>query len=448
MTYPEALQYLDSFINYEKKDKYDYNKSFNIDRIKKIASLLGNPHRAANAIHIAGTKGKGSTAAFIYSILKAAGFKVGLYTSPHLVSFRERIRINDTLISEDDVVKFLGSIKKVLDGVEEDNPSLFEVCTALAYLYFREKKVDFAVYETGLGGRLDATNIISPLVSCITPISYDHMDKLGDTLGLIAGEKAAIIKEGSVCVSAPQDTEALDVIKKACCENNVRLALVGSDIKFKELSSSDDKEVFDVFGIDDEYRMLTSRLLGPHQVINAATAIGVIEALRFHGVVVSPDCVRRGVESCRWPGRLEVAARSPMVVLDGAQNKASALALAGAVKKIFKYKNLILVLGVSKDKDLKGILDELLPISDSIVLTKSKIVERALDPMKIREFISGNKGKEGKVRIGDDRVFSTSGVDEALSKARELAKPDDLILITGSLFVVGEARGRLCPDIN
>jgi len=195
MTYPEAAQYLESFVNYEKKDKYDYNKSFNIDKIKKIASLLGNPQDATNAIHIAGTKGKGSTSAFIYSILKAAGFRVGLYTSPHLVSFRERIRINDTLISEEDVAKFLGDIKKVLDASGDDSPSLFEVYTALAYLYFREKKVDFAVYETGMGGRFDATNIVNSLVSCITPISYDHMDKLGDTLGLIAGEKAAIIKK-------------------------------------------------------------------------------------------------------------------------------------------------------------------------------------------------------------------------------------------------------------
>ncbi|MFA6142920.1 MAG: folylpolyglutamate synthase/dihydrofolate synthase family protein [Candidatus Omnitrophota bacterium] len=436
MTYPEAAQYLESFVNYEKKDKYDYNKSFNIDKIKKIASLLGNPQDATNAIHIAGTKGKGSTSAFIYSILKAAGFRVGLYTSPHLVSFRERIRINDTLISEEDVAKFLGDIKKVLDASGDDSPSLFEVYTALAYLYFREKKVDFAVYETGMGGRFDATNIVNSLVSCITPISYDHMDKLGDTLGLIAGEKAAIIKERGICVSAPQEGEALDIIKKVCVEKNARLILAGNDIKFKELYSSCDKEVFSVFGHDDEYPMLISKLLGRHQVVNAATAIGVIEALRFHGIVVPPDCVARGVESCRWPGRLEVVARSPLIVLDGAQNKASAFALADAVKRLFKYKNLILVLGVSKDKDLKGILGELLPISNSIVLTKSKIVERALEPAKMMEFVENQD------------VFLTSSTEEALSKAMELAKPNDLILITGSLFVVGEARERLCPEIN
>ena len=436
MTYPEALQYLNSFVNYEKRDRYDYNKSFKIDRIQKIASLLGNPQDATNAIHIAGTKGKGSTSAFIYSILKAAGFKVGLYTSPHLASFRERIRINATLISEEDIVKFLGDVRKALGGIGDSEASFFEVYTALAYLYFKEKKVDFAVYETGLGGRLDATNILKALVSCITPISYDHMDKLGNTLKQIAGEKAAIIKEGSVCVSAPQEDEALDVIKKACLEKNARLILVGRDIKFEEISASDDKEVFNVFGQEHEYRMLVSKLLGPHQIINAATAVGVIEAMRFHGIAIPPECVKRGVESCRWPGRLEVVSRSPLVVLDGAQNKASALALAAAVKKIFKYKKLILVLGVSKDKDLKGILDELLPISDSIVLTKSKIVGRALEPAKMKKFIECKE------------TFSTSGVEEALLRARKLADPDDLILITGSLFVVGEARERLCPSTN
>ncbi|MDP3804208.1 MAG: folylpolyglutamate synthase/dihydrofolate synthase family protein [Candidatus Omnitrophota bacterium] len=429
MTYPEALQYLDSFANYEKKDSYDYKGSFSIDRMKALASTLGNPQDEIKSIHIAGTKGKGSTAAIIYSILKEAGFKVGLYTSPHLVSFRERIRINDSMISEDDIVNILERIDRALAGFKDDPPSFFEIYTALCFVYFKEKKVDFAVYETGLGGRLDATNIVHPLVSVITPISYEHTDKLGSTLREIAAEKGGIIKDDSVCVLAPQEPEALRALEKICNEKKTKLIHVGKEINYKEFKADAESEEFSVFGVFGEYPRLLTRLLGSHQVVNSATAIGAIEALRFSGITIPMEAVRKGIESARWPGRLEIVGRKPLVILDGAQNRASALALANAVKKIFKHKNLILVLGVSKDKDVKGILDELLPISDFVVLTKSKVIERALEPVKIREFIGEDK-----------KVLLTSGIEEALSKVKELAKPEDLILITGSLFLVGEAR--------
>ncbi|MDP3804780.1 MAG: folylpolyglutamate synthase/dihydrofolate synthase family protein, partial [Candidatus Omnitrophota bacterium] len=387
MTYQEALQYLDSFINYEKLDSYDYKKCLKLDTMRKLARLLGDPQEGINSIHIAGTKGKGSTAAILHSILKNAGFKVGLYTSPHLESFRERIRINDELISEEEISRLLERIKSVVDKMEDDIPSFFEVYTALAYLYFKERKVDFAVYETGLGGRLDATNIINPLVSAITPISYEHTQKLGNTLKEIAGEKGGIIKDSTPCVSAPQAGEAREVIENICKEKRAKLILVGKDILFEELNSDERREAFNIFGLFGEYPILETPLLGSHQVVNAATAVGILEALRFYGLTIPSEAVRNGIRDVRWAGRLEIVSRNPLVILDGAQNRASANALAKAVKKIFGYRRLLLVLGVSKDKDIAGILEELLPISDSIILTKSKVIERALEPSKIKELI-------------------------------------------------------------
>lgn len=430
MTYPEALRYLDSFINYEKRDGYNYQQSFNIKRMQKIAALFGNPQRSVKSIHVAGSKGKGSTCAITYSILKAAGFKVGLYTSPHLVSFRERIRVNDILISEEDVAVFLERIKSVIDIMKDDRPTFFEVYTTLAYLYFKARNVDFAVYETGLGGRLDATNVLTPLVSAITPISYEHTGILGATLGEIAAEKAGIIKRNSICVSAPQEKEALCIIEKVCAENKTKLMVAGRDILFESLGSSGAKEIFNVNTAFGEYPKLETGLLGAHQVINAATAIGIIEALRYSGIVISGEAIREGVRNVKWEGRLEVIGGDPAVVLDGAQNRASANALANAIRKRFNYKSLVLVLGICKDKDIKGIVEELLPLAGSVILTKANMTDRAAEPAAIKNFITAK----------DKKVVMTSSVKEAVKKAVAGADRADLILITGSLFVVGEAR--------
>jgi dihydrofolate synthase/folylpolyglutamate synthase len=432
MTYSEALRYLESFINYEKIDGYNYRSSLKLERMKRFASLLGDPQKFTKSVHIAGTKGKGSTATYIHSILKNAGFKTGLYTSPHLVDFRERIRINDTLISEEELSSALGRIKDVVEEhMSEDRPSFFEVYTALAYLYFKEKKCDIVVYEVGLGGRLDATNIIEPLVSAITPLSYEHTDKLGGTLSQIAAEKCGIIKSGSICVSAPQEQEALKVVEDTCKARSTRLMLVGRDIRFEEVCFTEAEQVFSVTGVLGEHPLLKSRLIGAHQMVNAATAIGIAEGLTMRGVRIFPDSVRAGIEEAFWPGRLEVVKKGPYIILDGAQNKASAEVLTNAVKKFFKYKKLILVLGVSKDKDIKGIMDTLAPISDSVVLTRSRLLARAMDPERIKDHTSLSN------------ALVTSNVDDAIREASSMAGKDDMILVTGSLFVVGEARQSL-----
>lgn len=439
MTYQEALRYLDSFVNFEKTEGYNYKASLKLERMRRLACLLGDPQKATRSIHIAGSKGKGSTASYVYSILKSAGFRTGLYTSPHLVTFRERIRINDSLISEEDIAAIMGRIRRVVDSsMKDDRPTFFEIYTALAYIYFKEKKADFAVYEVGLGGRLDATNLIEPLVCAITPLSYEHTDKLGNTLKDIAAEKCGIIKPGAICVSAPQTKEALDTIEAICKKRMARLILVGRDIKFKELESNEYSNVFDVEGAIGKYPALKTTLIGTHQITNAATAVGIIEALNSKGVEISSDSIRNGIGAAKWEGRLEVICKAPLIVVDGAHNKASAIVLADSVKKIFADKRPILIFGASKDKDVKGMLEELLPIVDSVIFTKSKVAGRALDPLSIDRTASEIMPK---IR----RSMVTQNVKEAIDRAVSYAKEENMILVTGSLFIVGEAKEH-CPE--
>jgi len=447
MTYPEAIRYLESFINYEKVPAYSYKESLTLKRIRDFLSAIGNPQGALKCIHVAGTKGKGSTCAFVTYILREAGYKVGLYTSPHLSDFRERIRILtpdiqhptpntefEGIISKEDLARL---VKKLKPAVEKHNKksrygplTFFEVYTALAFLYFKEKKAEFAVLETGLGGRLDATNVVNPLVAVITPISYEHTDKLGKTLREIATEKAGIIKVQSsgfrvqrlIVISAPQEKEAEVVIRKKCKNIGAKLYEAGKDIKYKKTRSG-----LSVNGILNEYKGLKIKLLGGHQVINAAVAIGAVEALRFYGINIGVDTVRHGLYNTLWPGRCEVVAKKPFIVLDGAQNIASAKVLREAVKSNFRYKKLILVLGISNDKDLKGICNELHGLADEVILTRANS-PRATKPEVLAQYFKAKP------------VHITQSVKEAKDLARRLAKKEDLILVTGSLFVVGEFR--------
>ena len=429
MTYPETVKYLESFINYEKTTAYRYKESLGLTRIKEFLTLLGNPQDDLKCIHVAGTKGKGSICAFIAYILKEAGFKVGLYTSPHLLDFRERIRILNPLsdkrqaLSEFEGIIPKAALKAIVERLRpkigkygRSSPygplTFFEAYTALALVYFKEKKVDFAVLETGLGGRLDATNVVNALVSVITPISYDHMDKLGHTLKKIAKEKAGIIKtKKSIAISAPQEKEAREVIRARC---------KAFDVKLYEVN---------------KYKKLKLRLLGRHQLINAAVAISAVKALNGYGIRVGVDSLMRGLYNTLWPGRCEVISRNPLVVLDGAQNVASVKALKEAIRKNFsaaggsafgeKYKKMILVLGISNDKDIKGICSELYDLADKVILTKANSL-RAADPKILAGYFNGKER------------YITDGVGPAKNLSRRLAERGDLILVTGSLFVVGE----------
>lgn len=460
MTYPETVQYLESFINYEKIPSYPYKESLKLGRIKDFLAIINNPQDNLRCIHIAGTKGKGSTCAFLTYILRKAGYNVGLYTSPHLSDFRERIRILwhrlpnasgnrcpiefapgarlnlhlvqdefEGMISQKELTSLVERLKPTIEEYSQNSKygslSFFEVYTALALVYFQEKKVDFAVLETGLGGRLDATNVVNPLAVAITPISYEHTQKLGNTLKEITTEKVGIIKtQNSIVINAPQQKEVREVIRNRCKEVGAKLYEVGKDITYRKTADG-----FSIKGILGEYPDLKIKLLGEHQIINASVAVGVIDALRSYNINVDIASVRRGLYNTIWPGRCEVVSQNPWIVLDGAQNVASASAIKETIKENFQYKRLILVLGISKDKDIKGICQQFYDLADELVLTQANN-PRATAPKTLAQHFNG------KV------LHITDSVKQAKNLSRNIANKEDLILVTGSLFVVGEFRNE------
>ncbi|MEA1964884.1 MAG: folylpolyglutamate synthase/dihydrofolate synthase family protein [Candidatus Aerophobetes bacterium] len=430
-SYAQALKYINSLIDYEKKEFFPYNKrSLNLQRMGHLLNLTGNPHQNLKVIHIAGTKGKGSTAAIIASILKAANFKVGLYTSPHLIDARERIRIGEELIKEKEFARFAFQIKSSIDSSNPSlSPTFFEVYTAIAFLYFFYKKVDVAVLEVGLGGRLDATNIIAhPLVSIITQISFDHIRELGNNLASIAREKSCIIKKGSKAITSPQEEGVLSVIEETCKKKGVHLYKVGKEIKFKEIKSNLKGESFQVKTERRFYPCLFIPLLGKHQLINASTAIGAIEVLREYGIFVPRKAVMEGMKKVRWPGRIQILFKDPLFLVDCAHNVASAQALANFLKEISQARKIILIMGVSKNKDVEGMGKVLLPLVDEIILTKVNS-PRAMEPEEIKKRIKNSSSR--KIVIKDE-------VTEAISYTLSSAECKDIICVTGSVYLAGE----------
>ncbi|MDH5202014.1 MAG: bifunctional folylpolyglutamate synthase/dihydrofolate synthase, partial [Nitrospirota bacterium] len=381
MSYSKTIYYLYSLQKYGIK--------FGLDNIARLLSSLGNPHTSFPSIHIAGTNGKGSTSAIIASVLKSAGLKVGLFTSPHLVSFTERIRINGEEITETEVIALTDEVREIVARSGDFSPTFFEVVTAIALKYFKRKKIDIAVVEVGMGGRLDATNIITPAVSVITNISYDHMKFLGNTLKEIATEKTGIIKDRVPVVISSQAPEVLEIIESKAKEKNAEACLYGRDfssvLKREDLSGIYfDYKSRDTFTIDDLYLPL----VGEHQLQNVSVAIKTVELLskKISTLFSFPvsHFIRDGLSSVRWLGRLEIIKENPTILIDGAHNPAAAEALSDALKKIFlrKYKKVILVLGIMGDKDIKGIIRPLLPLASKIILT-SPDYERAASPERI-----------------------------------------------------------------
>ena len=356
MTPQEARQYLDSFINYEFHLSNLDRSAFNLDRLRALLVLLGSPQEKLKIIHVAGTKGKGSTCALVASILEQAGFSVGLYTSPHLSDYSERIRIlsepskrdslNDAFkgkIQEEDLAGSLQEMYSSIEKIRMDERwgrlTFFEVLTALAFYFFSKQKVDFVVLETGLGGRLDATNVARSLVAVITPLSLEHTKQLGSTIEAIAAEKAAIIKDkNQSVVVAPQFESAREVIQKQCRKMDAKAVWVGEDIQFQSLEASIDHQTFQIKTIHKKYSDLKMKLVGEHQLINAAMSVGVIEELRCHGYSIRDEAIRTGLWHCIWPGRFEVVQRNPLLILDGAHNPASAEALVKTLQKLLGQK--------------------------------------------------------------------------------------------------------------
>lgn len=436
LTYQEALDYIYSFVDYERTSLEGPHR-FDLSRITALLELLGQPHRRYKAVHIAGTKGKGSTAAMIESILRAAEYKTGLFTSPHLHTYRERIQTGGQLITEK---RLVAHVERLIPLAERfSGLTTFEITTALAFSYFAHEKVEWAILETGLGGRLDTTNVVDPAVVVITLIGYDHVDVLGHRLSQIAFEKAGIIKEGRPVVSMPQRPTALRVIKRTCRERKAPLTLVGRDWTWE-------RKGFDLKGqrldlhchqkphagsstLCRDYANLSLPFLGAHQLVNATTVVATVAELARQGVSLSPQNVAEGLKTTSWPGRLQVLNEEPLLVVDGAHNLESTEALAQALKEYFGFQRLILVFGALQGHDFKVMLRELLPLADRVFVTRS-LHPRAIDAQTLAQ----------QVKALGRRCQIEPQVDEALWKALSQAEEADLVCATGSLSVAAEAR--------
>jgi dihydrofolate synthase/folylpolyglutamate synthase len=425
MNYAAALDFLLSRTDYERWPGFNYASRFDLRRMEALLQRLDNPHLSTKAVHIAGSKGKGSTSAMIAAGLQAASYKTGLYTSPHLVTLRERIQVDGKPILKRELESLVARMRPHVEAVDHDKTygelSTFELLTAAAFMQFQQKAVDFQVLETGLGGRLDATNVVTPEVCIITSISLDHTEVLGDTLARIAAEKAGIIKPGRPVVSSAQAEEAAQVIREACQKKGARLISVGSDIVWRKLDSNLSGQSLEVQGLKGSYR-ITIPLLGAHQLQNAAAAVGALEVLG-----VPRKSIEAGLAKTDWPGRLQILRRRPLLVVDGAHNRDSASKLKEALKEYFHFDRLILIIGTSADKDVSGIVEELAPLANTVIVTRSRH-PRATKP----EILAGEFARLG---VQAERAEDVAG---AVAEAQGKAGRGDLICATGSLFLVAE----------
>jgi dihydrofolate synthase/folylpolyglutamate synthase len=441
LDYKAALAYINTFINSEKSPDFSRQARFyNLERISRLLAKLGNPHRRLKVVHVAGSKGKGSTAALIASILTHAGYKIGLFTQPHLITPRERCRINSRLISEEEFAGYVGRLKPSIEAVAESESigqvSFFEIYTALAFTYFADNAVDFAVVEVGLGGRLDATNVVDPLVSVITPISLEHTAILGDTHEAIAKEKAEIIKPSRPVILAPQLSEAQAVFETVAADRDAPMDEVERDIHLKRKDWSLNGQAFDLTTQSAFYPDLFLPLLGEHQAINAATAIACIERIRQEGYTVPRTSIYGGLKAVRWAGRMQVVGQSPVILLDGAHSPTSAEALCKAIREVFRYRRLILVVGLMRDKDLQAIGQVLCPFADEIIATQAFDNPRVTPAEEIAQAWS----ETGTI------LHVCPSVREAIPLAQSIATTSDLICVAGSIYIVGEAMKVLDID--
>lgn len=445
--YQDALDYIFDYVNYEKKARYPYDAvTFDLSRMQQVLELLGRPHERFRCVHIAGTKGKGSTSAMVESVLRTAGYRTGLYTSPHLHTFRERVRLNGGLMSKAELVALLDKCRPAIEAVPEI--TAFEVMTALAFQFFADRGVDWAVLEVGLGGRLDATNVVHPAVCAITSLSYDHVELLGHTLSLIAFEKAGIIKPGVPVVSSPQESEAMAVIQRVCADTNAKLVVVGEAWRWEKDGADLTGQTLTVRGPDaTELVDLRIPLIGRHQLDNATAAVAILYELGLQGVAISPEALRAGLAGARWPGRLELLNEHPMLVVDSAHNENSAQKLRAALAEWFPRpprRRLALVFGASSDKDIDGMLKAFLvpasasgyPPADKVIVTQSGH-PRSADPAGLADLVRSLTAR--------CPISVQPNLRGALTEAFAWAGSEDLICITGSIFVVAQAR-RMWAD--
>lgn len=421
--YDQALSYLYGLQKFGMK--------FGLSKTENLLQAFGHPQDRYPLIHIAGTNGKGSVAAMTASIFSRAGYRVGLYTSPHLVDFRERFQINGRLIPPGLTLELIREVQERTNP--EEPPTFFEFVTAMAFIYFAREKVDLAIIEVGLGGRLDATNVIRPRVTAITTLGLEHQEYLGSTLRQITWEKGGIIKPGTPLVTGVTQPAAREVIRRLCREQGAPLYVAGRDFHTRRIAGGR----FHYTGFGKEFKGLRNTLLGPHQVKNAGLALSLIHLWPLGDKAISEDHIREGLIQVHWPGRLEILHEKPRIILDGAHNPAAMKVLAGSLSEVRPAKRVLLVIGIMQDKDIPAILAPIVPLADRVFLTRAEY-NRSADPERLRSLLVRDRGKCSVISA------LPQAIDQALIEAAE----EDLILITGSLFVVGEARAYLEKKFN
>jgi dihydrofolate synthase/folylpolyglutamate synthase len=394
-----------------------------LDTIKRILNALGNPQNDFKSIHVAGTNGKGSVASALSAILLESGYRVGLYTSPHLVRFNERIRINNHQISNEDVVKTYQAVKRVHHG--RRSPTFFEFTTAMALYQFSRQKVDWAVVETGMGGRYDATNVIRPTITIITNVSLEHRQYLGNTLAAITREKAGIIKNRTPLITAVRQSKAQSIIRQVARKKSAPVYTLRKNFKTRRNRPGE----FSYYGIENTWPHMQTALLGDHQIENAALALAASELLIKSGAKIILDNIQKGLKKMRWPGRLEIVSEHPLIILDGAHNLIAARNLAKFLSENLVHRRITLVVGILDDKPYESMLKSLLPVCSRAIITRAK-TERALDPQRLYSTA---------LKVISD-VSIVPDVAAAFRQAIKTARPNEVICVAGSLYVVGEAK--------
>nr|WP_312215008.1 folylpolyglutamate synthase/dihydrofolate synthase family protein [Clostridioides sp.] len=425
MNYEEALQYISNTNRFGIK--------LGLETVSRLLELLGNPQENLNIIHVAGTNGKGSVCSFISNILIDAGYSVGLYTSPYLENFTERIRVDQNEIRKEEVANIVKLIDKKISIMLNEgypNPTEFEIVTAMALYYYNLCNVDYVVLEVGLGGRYDATNVIKEsLVSVITSISLDHIGVLGDTISKIAYEKAGIIKNNGTVVVYKQEYETEEVIREICRKKDAKY--IGVDFDSIEIVRSDiNTQIFNYSSSTYEYKNLEIKLIGEHQIKNALLAINVIEYLNINKKInVNIENIKTGLLDTKWPGRIEIIKEDPLFIIDGAHNLDGAKSLAKVLEKNFSGKKETLIIGMLKDKDIDSVLEVLTPYFDKVITTYP-ISDRSMEADDL------------KIKISNyiDDVVAIKDINDAVNLALKNAKKDDVIIAAGSLYMIGSIR--------
>jgi dihydrofolate synthase / folylpolyglutamate synthase len=432
MDYKQAVDFIFGYTNYEVVPRTPHTMAtYDLRRLYELLGKIGNPHTKAKSLHIAGTNGKGSTSAMLAAVLTNAGYTTGLYTSPHLITMRERIMVDGVPIPEESVARIMTRIRPEIEEVNRratyGTLTVFELLTVLAFAYFAEKKVDFQVMEVGLGGRFDATNVIVPEVCLITSISFDHTEVLGNTLTAIASEKAGIIKPGCTVVLHPQVEEVDKVIREVCHQKDAKLIRVGKDVTRQSLGFNLDGQQMLVKGRLGSYSIAIP-LLGQFQMDNATAAVAALEVLVEKEYKITADNIVKGLAAVEWPGRMHILRKKPIILVDGGHNPGASHNLKEALELYFKPEKAILVVGISNDKDYKSIVKEMAPLFDTVIATRA-VNPRAYDPKIIADEFA---------RAGLKTEVAES-IPAAIDRAIVMAGEKDLICIAGSLFVVGEA---------